>query len=929
MSQNTPIVIKIFGQSQDAGNSVSSAGDMNGDGITDFIIGAGSTSPARTNYVIYGKIAERSDIDLVNFSAAQGFKILGSSMDIYRQTVVSELGDINGDGRKDIIIAAPKASVLDKGAIGIVHVIYGASSNIIQDIDLTNLLPSQGFRILGVAAGDVTGNDIRNAGDINGDGIADIIIGASMSSPNGRQNSGISYVIYGKNSNSDNIDLAALTPTQGFKIVGGVSGDHSGCAVSGVGDINGDGIADMVTSACYASPGEKVQAGTTYAIYGQLGNRTDIDVSNMPLSQGFKISGEIGSDRSGWSVSGAGDVNHDGIKDIIIGAYTASPGGKTQAGASYVIYGQRSNSPNIDLYNLPLTKGFKILGEAAGDQSGTSVSKAGDINGDGIDDIIIGANFASPGGKQYAGASYVIYGQNNNLATIDLSTLLPTQGFKISGATGDYSGWFVSGAGDVNGDGIDDLIIGGSTSTTSVTYLVYGQRGVIPNVDLSQYQGFRTFGTSSAESLTGTLRDDVFEGKGGPDAIDGLGGTNTASYASSPAAVTVNLVTNINTGGDAVGDHLTNIQNLIGSAFNDNLTGDNNANKIQSMDGNDINEGRGGADDIDGGLGINTASYVSSSSSVTVNLATNINTGGDAAGDRLTNIQNLLGSNNADNLTGDGNNNVMEGKGGADTMDGAGGINTLSYSSSPAAVTVSLTSGKGAGGDAEGDTFTNFQNILGSAYGDYLTGDAHDNSIDGGPGTDTLVDAGGRVKFYGGADADKFVVRDFPGTVSIMDLDLILKETIDFTAFTNIHSLSALNPTNQQGDTHISLPNKEIVISGVTPSQLTDANFVFNSAPPEDAYWTPEKILTVGGAILGAVGTILAIVVRIHSCHKEKSFCFKDHMAKIAAPIAAAMADNGPVVIEMAKHAVEEALGFHDNPLVAVGVNENVGDNQL
>jgi hypothetical protein len=385
-----------------------------------------------------------------------------------------------------------------------------------------------------------------------------------------------------------------------------------------------------------------------------------------------------------------------------------------------------------------------------------------------------------------------------------------------------------------------------------------------------------------------------------------------------------------------------NTTRIDGTPDNDILIGTNGSDLIYGFDGNDIIEGKEGADLIDGGRGVNTASYLTSKEGVRIDLGDmysgrNIAKGGDAEGDRFNGIQNLIGSQNVDSLFGNiWESNTIEGKGGADIMGGrpanpfGQGSYTLSYLTSPAAVKVSLTTGRGTGGDAEGDSFSEFQNIIGSPFADTLVGDVYNNVINAGPGDDTIDGAGGTDQLYGEAGRDNFIIRNIPGTINIKDFNVTAHETIDMLAFDNVHSLADLKATDQQGDTSITLPSINIVLSNVVPSQLTDANFIFNPAPPEDVYWTTEQILTVGGAILGAVGTILAIVVRIHSCHKEKSFCFKDHMAAIAAPIVATMVDNGPqVVIEMTKHAVGEALGFHDNPLVGVGVNEQVGDNQL
>ena len=157
-------------------------------------------------------------------------------------------------------------------------------------------------------------------------------------------------------------------------------------------------------------------------------------------------------------MSGAGDVNGDGIDDLIIGASGADPNGRTYAGASYVVFGSDQGFPaTIDLAS---DADLIIQGAAACDFSGFSVSGAGDVNGDGIDDLIIGAPVPTRTAVTDAGASYVVFGRDQGFpATIDLATRRRPDHPGRRGAM-TASGRSVSGAGDVNGDGIDDLIIG-------------------------------------------------------------------------------------------------------------------------------------------------------------------------------------------------------------------------------------------------------------------------------------------------------------------------------------------------------------------------------------------------------------------------------------------------------------------------------------
>jgi hypothetical protein len=325
-------------------------------------------------------------------------------------------------------------------------------------IDLASLATFQGIKVYGAAMYDWSSYSVSPAGDVNGDGFADIIIGAYQADLSSRGfDTGTSYVIYGS-STPVNIDLLSLSSAQGFAIYGAAVYDYSGFSVSTAGDINGDGFDDVIIGAYGVDPSSRTDAGTSYVIYGSS-TPVNIDLLSLSSAQGFAIYGAASGDKSGYSVSHAGDVNGDFFSDIIIGAYQADPSSRSNAGASYVIYG--SSAPtNIDLSSLSSTQGFAVYGAAAYDNSGFSVSSAGDINNDDFDDIIIGAQSADPSSRSGAGISYVIYGSSTP-TNIDLLSLSSAQGFAIYGAAaGDNSGFSVSSAGDINNDGFDDIIIG-------------------------------------------------------------------------------------------------------------------------------------------------------------------------------------------------------------------------------------------------------------------------------------------------------------------------------------------------------------------------------------------------------------------------------------------------------------------------------------
>ena len=193
----------------------------------------------------------------------------------------------------------------------------------------------------------------------------------------------------------------------------------------------------------------------------------ELDLSALNGTNGFKLSGEAIGDRTGLAVSSAGDINGDGFDDMLIGGYRADLHG-ANSGVSYVVFGSASGFPaNFNLSSLNGTNGFQLNGITRGEYSGTSVSTAGDVNGDGFADIIVSGYHADPHGHN-SGAAYVVFGSASGFpAELEFSALNGTNGFRISGEVGgdavqdqDRAGNSVAAAGDVNGDGFDDVIIG-------------------------------------------------------------------------------------------------------------------------------------------------------------------------------------------------------------------------------------------------------------------------------------------------------------------------------------------------------------------------------------------------------------------------------------------------------------------------------------
>ena len=697
-----------------SGISVATAGDVNGDGFDDLLIGAyGADGYAGSAYVVFGGSGGfPSTFELSSLDGNNGFRLGGIDPDDNTGISVSAAGDMNGDGFGDIIIGGSGGDPGGRANAGEGYVVFGKAGGFAADIALSGLNGSGGFRIDGIAIADRSGRFVSGAGDVNGDGLDDIIIGAFGADPGGRSLAGETYVVFGRSgSQPATFALSSLDGSNGFRLPGLLADDQTGVSAMDAGDVNGDGIGDVIVGAWRADPGGRIDAGTSYVVFGSTsGFPVSIDLGALDGSNGFQILGATADDYSGRSVSSAGDVNGDGFDDVIVGAVGGDPGGHSNAGESYVIFGKASGfAPALELATIDGINGFRIEGTDAGDDSGRSVAGAGDVDGDGFDDVIIGAHRANPGGTDRAGETYVVFGRASGIpASIALSSLDGTNGFRLDGIHAvDYSGRLATKAGDVNGDGFGDLIVGansadpGGRDLAGESYVVFGAKPV---------DAVTRVGSAADQKISGGLGDDLLSGLGGADALYGhegndelnggsgndlmVGGAGDDLYVLSGSGDVV--VEAPNAGRDTIQAAFSltldaTIENLImfgvaaidgtGNQFSNTMTGNSAANTLTGLGGADRLDGKGGADTMVGGKG-NEIYYVDDAGDVVTELA---NEGVDLVRSTLAidltsilNVENATVTSAADvDIEGSDADNVLTGGNGSNEIDGGAGNDTI------------------------------------------------------------------------------------------------------------------------------------------------------------------------------------------------------------------------------------------------------------
>ncbi|MFM8750271.1 beta strand repeat-containing protein, partial [Rhabdaerophilum sp.] len=488
-----------------------------------------------------------------------------------------------------------------------------------------------------------------------------------------------------------------------------------------------DNAADTVTEAASAGTDEVRTTLATYTLLANFENLTLLSTGGGTLAGNAADNVLTGNSGNDIFVGYAGnDIFIGGAGNDIFYGGVGSDNHDGGADTDTIHYGASTAAVTVNL-----TTGIGTGGDAAGD-SYTSIEN---VTGSSYVDNLTGTAGANTldGG---AGADILTGGAGNDIYVVD--------------NLGDV-------VNEIAGEGIDEI----RTTLTSYT--------LSANLEALTYTGGSAFtgaGNASNNTITGGLGNDLLEGGAGADVLNGgSGGIDTATYVNSSAGVTINLATNINTGGDAQGDTLTSIENIVGSAFADVLTGDSSNNNLQGGAGNDVLDGGAGSDNLQGGAG-DDIYYIDNPSDIIVESA---GQGSDevrttAATYTLSaNLERLIFAGSG-NFTGTGNaeaniitggigDDVLTGGAGADVLNGGNGTDIASYQTSTAGVSVNLLTSIHTG-DASGDIFNSIEGISGSYYADTLTGDASANILKGDLGNDVLSGGAGADTLDGGAASD-------------------------------------------------------------------------------------------------------------------------------------------------------------------------------
>ena len=408
----------------------------------------------------------------------RGVRVVGQAGEALGAHNITALGDINGDGRADFALGAPGAGRPGATFVGAAYVFFGRDG-VLPELDTAILNGVNGFKITATTlpAGSQVGGFTTGVGDVNNDGVADLLIGSAS----GVGGLGKAYLIFGKpvgQSFPASIDVASLG-SAGVVFSGASTSDYFGfSSVSGGGDLNGDGIEDIaIGSGNFGNLN-----GIVHLIFGRTTWPATIAVGTEPGTSVITFTHQTANDQVGSYVSIGNDINNDGRAELFINANGADAVGNSgEQGKLYVVFGRPANAPFASTQNLGSldgSNGFQMVGTAPAGAFGFPCVPLGDFNGDGVGDFA--ASSAPAGG---AGSVVLIYGKANWDAVNSISSLDGTNGTRFVGeANSAAAGAYLAAPGDINGDGKDDLIVGapGANSNAGKIYVIYGAGTALP-----------------------------------------------------------------------------------------------------------------------------------------------------------------------------------------------------------------------------------------------------------------------------------------------------------------------------------------------------------------------------------------------------------------------------------------------------------------
>ena len=393
------------------GYSVASAGDVNGDGYNDVIVGAYQYDNGQAGegaaFVYHGSASGISMTPASTIESNQADANIGYS--------VASAGDVNGDGYGDVIVGARyyDNGQIDEGAAFVYH----GSANGISTTPASILESNQADARMGRC--------VALAGDVNGDGYSDVIVDASRFD-NGQIDEGAAFVYHGS--------ASGVITTPAVMMECNQAGAWMGNSVATAGDVNGDGYSDVIVGAPYYDNGQPDE-GRAYVYLGSAGGVSATPANIMESDQAIAYMGR--------AVASAGDVNADGYSDVIIGAYYYD-NVEIDEGRVYIYHGSGSG--------LSTTPASLLESNQDSAYMGRSVASAGDVNGDGYSDVIVGSKYYD-NGQIDEGAAFVHNGSASGISTTPSAILESNQEFADMG-------YAVASAGDVNSDGFSDVIVG-------------------------------------------------------------------------------------------------------------------------------------------------------------------------------------------------------------------------------------------------------------------------------------------------------------------------------------------------------------------------------------------------------------------------------------------------------------------------------------